>query len=146
MNIIPRVLGATLLSAGLLLATTACGGGGPARLLPAEPTPAPSSPASTPSTPTPPDPSAGFTFHATAPHARDLFYDARDAAQPNYPAHGHRDVAGVVVYATLNGRKDVLLARRAPGPRCGTSSPSPTLNPRSAPARRPRTGPGRLPG
>ena len=63
--------------------------------------------------PTPPR-NMGFTFNTTAPHANPLAFDAADEAQDMVSPQGHRDGAGVFVYATRAGRAYALLARRAP--------------------------------
>jgi len=52
-----------------------------------------------------PAPASGtFAFHATAPHARHLPFDAQDQAQPAVTRQGHRDSAAVLVYAAHRGR------------------------------------------
>jgi 8-oxo-dGTP pyrophosphatase MutT (NUDIX family) len=55
-----------------------------------------------------------FVFNPVAPHADPLPHDPADAAQSLVSAAGHRDGAGVFVYADHGGSAYVLLARRAP--------------------------------
>jgi hypothetical protein len=87
---------------GLTLIVIGCGGGGSG-------------------SPTPPHASSSthsqddaFILNGAAPHANPFPYDAQDVAQTIVSPKGHRDGAGVFVYANQGPKTYVLLARRAP--------------------------------